>query len=180
MAKVFISFIHEEENVAHALQDFLIDKLGMKRQDIFLSSDIWQTRAGEDWLKRIRRELKSAKAVILMLSRVSVRRPWVNFEAGAAWLRKEELLIPVCFGDLSKGKLPKPFADLRAVNLRKDAYFLIKSVNDCLALSHIPPVPFLADTDPCFRKVTEALERWAGNKKKCRRSEAAATEKPHS
>src|SRR2546430_13475283 len=49
----------------------------------------------------------AAKVVILLLSRRSVARPWVNFEAGAVWLNGKKI-IPVCIGDMDKGDLPKP------------------------------------------------------------------------
>jgi len=104
MADVFLSFIHEEEKIAKAVQRFLADKLN--RQTVFMSADRWQVFAGEIWLDRIEQELDSAKVVILLLSQDSVGRPWVNFEAGAAWLAKKAV-IPVCFGNFIKRKSSK-------------------------------------------------------------------------
>jgi len=49
-----------------------------------------------------------------MLSEKSVKRPWVNFEAGAAW---GKMIIPVCFAGLRKDGLPKPYSSLQAVDL---------------------------------------------------------------
>jgi hypothetical protein len=115
MAKVFISFIHEEEEYAVAVQAFIGRILGSDAKP-FLSSDRLQIYAGEKWLDRIMDELKSATVVLLMLSEVSVMRPWVNFEAGAAWTR-DIVTIPVCFGGLSVGNLPKPYSSLQAVDL---------------------------------------------------------------
>jgi len=51
MAKVFISFIHEEQSVAKAIETLLRQKL--KFHDVFLSSE-WQIYAGDDWLTKIR------------------------------------------------------------------------------------------------------------------------------
>jgi hypothetical protein len=78
VAGIFISFIHEEENVAKAVTRFL--RKYIKQTDVFLSSDPWTVYAGEDWLQRIKDELTSARVVILLLSPSSVERPWVNFE----------------------------------------------------------------------------------------------------
>jgi hypothetical protein len=96
MANIFISFIHEDEKVAEGVKRFLNEKLRIKRE-VFLASDQWAIYAGEDWLKKIKDELASAKVVILLLSKQSIRRPWVNFETGAAWLADKA--IPACFGD---------------------------------------------------------------------------------
>jgi len=124
MAEVFISFIHEEERIAKAVHRFLKKKL---EKNVFLSSDKWQVFAGELWLDRIRQELSSAKVVILLISHKSVLRPWVNFEAGAAWLTNKAV-IPVCFADMSKEELPKPYSGIQAVSLRTEAYYLLTSV----------------------------------------------------
>lgn len=115
MATIFISFIHEEGKYAEAVQAFITQILGTEAKP-FLSSDQMQVYAGEKWLERIMDELKTAKIVILMLSKKSVQRPWVNFEAGAAWTR-DIVTIPVCFKDLRKGELPKPYSSLQAVDL---------------------------------------------------------------
>jgi hypothetical protein len=115
VAGIFISFIHEEGKYAEAVQAFITQILGTEAKP-FLSSDQMQVYAGEKWLERIMDELKTAKIVILMLSKKSVQRPWVNFEAGAAWTR-DIVTIPVCFKDLRKGELPKPYSSLQAVDL---------------------------------------------------------------
>ena len=68
MADVFISFIHEEESVAHSVQQFLYRQLrqisGLNNVDVFLSSDKWQVLAGEKWLDRIVQELNAAKVLV--------------------------------------------------------------------------------------------------------------------
>jgi len=79
MAEVFISFIHDETGYAKAVKSFLTQIFDASIQP-FMSSDQLQVYAGERWLDRIMGELKTAKVVILMLSKKSVQRPWVNFE----------------------------------------------------------------------------------------------------
>jgi hypothetical protein len=123
MAQVFISFIHEEVGYAEAVKDFISRTLGPPAAP-FLSSDRFQVYAGEKWIDRIMDELREAKVVILMLSEESVKRPWVNFEAGAAWTRNI-VTIPVCIRRLTKDDLPKPYSSLQAVDLnsvREDEY----------------------------------------------------------
>ncbi len=125
-ADIFISHIHDEEKVAKALQSFIESKFE-KKLKVFLSSDHWQMSAGEVWLDRIREELTSAKVLVLMLSSRSVMRPWINFEAGAAWFA-QTTIIPVCFGGLSKDHLPMPYADWHSLNLRDEAYWLLTAI----------------------------------------------------
>src|SRR5947208_1192213 len=108
MSEIFISFIHEDEFVATAVRNFLMEELDM-HSEVFMSSDQWKIYAGEKWLDRIIAELSGAKVVILLLSKASVERPWVNFEAGGAWLANK-VIIPACFGGISKGNLPKPYS----------------------------------------------------------------------
>jgi TIR domain len=127
MADIFISFIHEEEQIARAVSEYL--EALIPKTKVFLASDKWQIYAGEDWLKKIFDALQNAKLVILLLSKRSVARPWVNFEAGAAWLGGKHV-IPVCFKGLSKSKLPKPYSSLQALdlNIRDDQRYLLNSV----------------------------------------------------
>src|SRR5947209_18586458 len=94
---VFISHIHEEKGVANALNEILDEQLGLSGY-VFLTSGTGQVRAGEVWLDRIKEELNTAKVLIAMLSHISIQRPWINFEAGAAWLAGKPI-IPVCFGE---------------------------------------------------------------------------------
>jgi hypothetical protein len=154
MSDVFISFIHEEGTVASAVQRFLKKKLDDR--EIFLSSDQWQIYAGEIWLDRIRAELDSAKVVILLVSRRSAERPWVNFEAGAAWLAKKAVL-PVCFGGMLKGTLPKPYSGIQALDLRTEPYYLLTSVAHHLQC--LPPPPSsCGESDEYVAAIRTALD----------------------
>lgn len=87
---VFVSFVHQDSSVAKALADFL-RKNG---NEVFLTADDWLLYAGEVWLDRIREELARADVVVTLISQRSIGRPWIHFEAGAAWL-SGKLLIPV-------------------------------------------------------------------------------------
>jgi hypothetical protein len=164
MAEVFISFIHEEAGFAKAVQAFITQILGVEAKP-FLSSDKFQVYAGEKWLEKIMEELKQAKVVILMLSEESVKRPWVNFEAGAAWTRNITT-IPVCFGGLSKEDLPKPYSSLQAVDLASfgDDEYLAMSV------AHHLGIP-----EPSSRRYGMAIAALGGpeSMKKAKREENA-------
>jgi hypothetical protein len=134
MADVFISHIHEEAELALAVQDYLKEKL-QRRSGIFVSSDQWQRQAG-DWLVPINREITLAPIMILLLSSQSIKRPWVNFEAGAAWMAKKTI-IPACHGDLQPGQLPKPYMDWQAVFLLDGEEELLGMVAEKLGESRL-------------------------------------------
>lgn len=136
MADVFISFIHEQQRVAEEVQKLLRSKL---EKEVFMSADTWQVLAGEDWLARIRKELRSSHVVVLMLSPESVARPWINFEAGAAWLARK-IIIPVCFGGLKLDALPKPYATFQAVELPDGASYLVQSIAHHVNVLVPPPL----------------------------------------
>jgi hypothetical protein len=147
MADVFVSYIHEEQNVADAVQQFLQKQLG---QAVFISASPWQVFAGEDWLLRIRQELEASRVVVSLLSPASVGRAWINFEAGAAWLAGK-VLIPVCFGGLQVEGLPKPYSNLQALSLPDPdgPYYLYSSIMHHLqpnALTHPPFLPWGEET----------------------------------
>jgi hypothetical protein len=111
--QVFISHISAEAEFAKRLKQRLDnDFLGML--EIFVSSDRETIRAGEKWLDQVDRSLRAADAQLVLCSHASVRRPWVNFEAGAAWLRRIPV-VPVCHSGLALVDLPVPLNMLQGV-----------------------------------------------------------------
>jgi hypothetical protein len=167
MARIFVSFVHEDEKIASAVQDLLQTELDL-REEVFLSSDKSQVYAGDLWLQKIKEALSSAEIVILMLNKRSVARPWVNFEAGAAWLA-DKALIPVCYGNLSKNVLPHPYSGIQALNLQSEAYYLMKSVTHQLNLEPISPAAVYRGTlfergagieESAYGRLTKALSEF--------------------
>jgi TIR domain len=160
MAEIFISYVHEDQMVAEAAKVIIETDLKLDGQ-VFIISDQGQVMAGEEWLVRIKKELSAAKIVILMLSKRSVQRPWVNFEAGAAWILGRTI-IPVCFGNQSKGDLPKPYSNFQALQLPDDEQYLINSLADHLGRDRPAPKPIkstLMPRTPAFEESIAALKR---------------------
>lgn len=93
------------------------------------------------WLDQIYDELKSSKIVILMLSKRSVKSPWINFEAGAAWIL-DRRLIPVCYGGLSRQSLPKPYDNFQGLDVRTEAHRLLNTIGKCTAQKPESPGAF--------------------------------------
>jgi hypothetical protein len=144
--RVFISHIHEEKPIALALLNVIEQQFEGAvggRVECFLSSDRFQFLAGEDWLARTRSELSTADTIILMLSEQSLRRHWVNLEAGAAWILGRRI-IPAYYSGLSPGDIPRPYSDSNAINLETELYHLLRALPPEATLT--PPPRF--DDDP--------------------------------
>src|SRR5262249_35202192 len=72
-------------------------------------SDRESIAAGEQWLRSIEKALKEASILIVLCSPASISRPWINFEAGAAWMRGIPL-VPVCHAGLTPSDLLMPLS----------------------------------------------------------------------
>jgi hypothetical protein len=109
---IFISHVSEEKELALILKRHLAaDFAG--RVKVFVSSDMESILTGDDWLESVKRALDEASLELILCSRISISRPWVNFEAGAAWLKKIPI-VPVCHSSFPACDLPIPFSVLHA------------------------------------------------------------------
>lgn len=137
MARVFISYVHEDKDIAQAVQSLLASTLHLDN-DVFLSADQTQVLAGHIWLDRIRSALESCELLLLLLSERSINRAWVNFEAGAVWLTGKPV-IPICIGGMLIEFLPQPYGGIQSIRLPSDAYYLLTSIHRHLGLETAPP-----------------------------------------
>ena len=111
--KIFISHITEESELAEILKShFTNDFLNMV--DVFVASDSTSIPLGNRWLDDIDRALKQADIEIILCSERSVIKPWINFEAGAGWIRGIPV-VPVCHSGLRPSDLPIPLGMLQAI-----------------------------------------------------------------
>jgi hypothetical protein len=139
--KVFISHIAEEGGIAVLFKN-RIEKSFLQKIECFVSSDTDSVLAGENWLQSVDAALKNASVEVILCSPVSVKRPWINFEAGAGWMRGIPI-IPVCHSGLTPRSLPMPMTILQAV-LATDSAGL-KRLYAAIAKAHqssIPEAPF--------------------------------------
>ncbi len=155
--QVFVSHISAESEIAQRLKQHLASGFpGML--ELFVSSDRATIRAGDQWLVEIERSLKAVDAEIVLCSKQSIGRPWINFEAGAAWLRGIPV-IPACHAGMSLNELPVPFSMLQGVELAKvDG---LQKLYDAIAAVigvPTPPVDFeaLADEFGQLEKASQA------------------------
>jgi hypothetical protein len=166
---IFISHIHEDARAAEALDEFLKAKLPFLADRTFVSSNLTDLILGDDWLQKIKIALESSRIVIALLSPESVNRPWVNFEAGAAWLHPDKTLIPVCIGDLNPGSVPKPYSNIQGIRLGPYAHeadmivseapwYLLHSIRKIMGESGLTPMfsPF----DRTLTELNRSLIQW--------------------
>lgn len=92
--------------------------------EVFVSSDGKTILAGANFLKRIEDGLTNCVGAIYLISPISVKRNWINFELGAVWIRNSVSIksggpeiptIPICHSGITPGTLPMPLINLSAV-----------------------------------------------------------------
>jgi hypothetical protein len=111
---VFISHVTEEGELAALLKDLVNDSF-LDLIDMFVSSDGERIRKGTGWFDEVTNALDRCELQIIVCSPISISRPWINFEAGAAWIRGVPV-IPLCHSGMEPSKLPVPYNLRQATN----------------------------------------------------------------
>ncbi len=111
---VFISHVHEEAELANSMKASLSHML-LGGVDFFVSSDRESIRGGDDWLVKIKDALSNACIVVVLVSPRSINRTWINFEAGAGWLRQR--VVPLCHSGMQPSQLPNPLQRLYSFDI---------------------------------------------------------------
>jgi hypothetical protein len=105
---VFLSYRTVEARFADALKDHLIrDFIGLVK--VFLASDATSVPAGTNWHEGIIEGLRISQFHIVICSKISVQRPWINYEVGAAGVRGIPIM-PLCHSGLVPEQLPVPLS----------------------------------------------------------------------
>jgi hypothetical protein len=110
---VFVSHISEEQKLASLLRDSIQEHF-LGGVDVFVSSEMKSLPPGRKWLEEISSKLIVARLMIVICSPYSVGRPWVNFEAGAGWIKNIDI-IPLCHSGMIPETLPLPLNMLQAL-----------------------------------------------------------------
>lgn len=118
LLKIFVSHIGEEKEFVLELVETLSIKFP-GAIDFFVSSDSKKLRGGDQWFNVIKKNIEDADIVFVICSKNSVKRPWINFEAGAGYMLGIRT-IPLCHSGLKPIDLPKPFEFLHAYDLSKE------------------------------------------------------------
>ncbi len=145
---IFISHISQESQLAAYIKTF-IDKQFMELFDVFVSSDGASIAAGARWLEEITNALEASVVQLSLCSPESIKRPWVNFEAGASWIRKIPV-VPICHSGLRKNELPIPLSLLQScdINNASDLQCLFDSLAKEID-AKAPSIDFAIFIDKC-------------------------------
>lgn len=171
---VFISHITEESDLAKIISNEIKSSfLGLL--DTFVSSDGESLPAGGRWLDTIDAALSNSAIQISLCSPQSVKRPWINFEAGASWIRRIPV-VPLCHSGLSKSGLPVPLSMLQAADLTNaaDLKVVFNELAKILGAAKTPDVDYSAliqksaafiENYTYFNKVRDAIYAACGAEK---------------
>jgi TIR domain len=134
---IFISHIHEEAKLGAVVKDWVSDAFRGSGINAFLSSDKSDLPAGRKWLEVIEKQIDDSGVMISLISPLSLTRPWVNIELGAAWIRHVPV-IPLCHSRQTIESLPRPFDDFSALTLdhANAAKDLLGGIADALQIAH--------------------------------------------
>lgn len=122
-ALIFLSHIHEESELAKMIQKAIEEEFS-GFVEVFVSSDGKTIPAGANFLKRIEDGLINCIGAIYLISPISVKRNWINFELGAVWIKNaisvknsgpEIPTIPFCHSGINPGQLPMPLINLSSI-----------------------------------------------------------------
>ena len=155
---IFISHISEEADVAALLKE-IVEKDFFGSVRFFASSDITSIRGGEVWLDAIRDGITGSAAVMVLCSHASVKRSWVQFEIGAAWMM-EKTIVPVCHSGMHLEDLPMPLSAIQGIELGAEIGLkrLYRYIADALHMRDAPEVRDIAER---LARIHEVEERFA-------------------
>ena len=153
---LFISHISEEAEIAVLLKGMIQEDF-LDLATCFASSDIGSIGAGENWLTAIKDAMSEAKAVIVLCSKASVHRPWVQFEVGAAWM-KGVGIIPVCHSGMKVEELQMPLSLHQGLELgsQQGLTKLYDGIAQILKIGR----PKLADLPERLRRIRQIEDRF--------------------
>ncbi|SFS87026.1 TIR domain-containing protein [Succinivibrio dextrinosolvens] len=117
---IFISHTHEEKELAISLKN-LIEESFLGITEVFVSSDSDSIKLGSKWLDCITYSLSNCVIELLICSSNSISKPWINFEAGAGWIRKSCKVIPICHSGLLPESLPLPLNLLQGMVISEES-----------------------------------------------------------
>ena len=119
MSTIFVSHVSEVSQLASVLKRW-VEKAFVEQVTAFVSGD--DIRSGEQWFRRLEKELGDAEVVLVLCTEKSLSTTWVNFEAGfghAIGVR----IVPIIYdSSLTVDSLPIPYGLFSALDARDDEF----------------------------------------------------------
>jgi len=155
---LFLSHAAVDAPLAARIEAALTAELSVS---VFRTSRPDQLPPGETWFGHIERHIRDADGSIVLLTPNSVDRPWILFEAGAAWFA-DRPLIPLVAAGLAKAAVPEPLRLLQLVDLEDQA--ALAAALQRIGLSSAQSMSLAADAAIIGRTLAAAAlaaEGWA-------------------
>lgn len=151
---IFISHIGEEASIALLLKGLLTSTF--KDVPVFVSSDFESIRTGDEWYDKIVENARTAKVVIVLLSKQSMNKPWINFEAGIGAGTYGEVM-PIVGRNIKIKDIPPPLKFRHARDLREAEGIkaLLRDISKIL--NHTEPVVDWINFTREFIEITKKL-----------------------
>lgn len=139
---IFLSHWSAEKPLALLLADW-ITRVFPDRFTVFTSSDAAEIKVGDRWLDEVEKALQSAKLALVVASKGSLERHWVNFEAGFAWSRGIPVVF-LCHSGLQPSLLPRPYSARQSLDVQEPGFpeNFLKSLAQHFNISRLPPLAF--------------------------------------
>ena len=157
--KVFISHISEEVTLASVLKRWIESTFS---GEVFAFVSAHDIRPGQQWFYRLGEELTDAKAMLVLCSQRSISRRWINFEAGAGYV-KGISVIPICFAGVTTDNLPPPLRFFQGLDAGAEDFGV--KVIEALAKDFgyaEPPVIRHADLTASVKEALSQIEHVVG------------------
>lgn len=160
---VFISHIREEVELAKILGEYLSSIPFLKEEEIFISAK--SINAGARWFREIEDALRTAKITLVLCSRNSIGRPWINFESGASFT-KEIPVVPICHSGLKFEDLSTPLDIYQAKQMNgyqaSELAGIVRAIAVQIGASSIPSEAELEESY-LYKKTVSQIEEFEEN-----------------
>ena len=150
-SKCFISVATEEAEISILLRHWIL-QLFPEFSPCFVAVE--NLRLGDRWLEQIERVLSEVEIFIVIFSQKSLKRHWLHFESGTAWINKRPIIV-LTHSDLRKNDLPTPYSAFQGCRI-DEADGIDKLLSDLCKHAGRPRVAHL-DLDAMHKKMLVAV-----------------------
>lgn len=122
--------------------------------------------SGEEWWKKIKKELKAAKLGIICITKDNIESPWIHFEAGAL-VGNNVKTVPLLFNCDNSALKPTPLENRQSIRFNDKAKFykLISEINNLFKIIN-DEKQFKKILDKAYSKMRSDLKNIEKNLKK--------------
>jgi hypothetical protein len=138
---VFISHSHADRPAADALVEYLLAALELEPSSVRCTSvPGHQLPFGRAISEQLKADINSSSAMLVLLTKDSLRSAWVLFELGASWALAK-IIVPVLEPSLTPGALPGPLSShpcvlMGAPDARSRMADAVSQIGEVLRLKH--------------------------------------------